>query len=75
MSIMAAAERIGVHPDTVRVWVDEHEGPGREPVAARERDSDGRPIPGRHRRPYVDAVEEWERRRAGERVRPVPPAP
>ncbi len=65
MSVREAALLIGVSDDTVRLWVDRAEVDG-TPVAVRERDALGRPVPGTHRRPYVDAVEEWARRRAGE---------
>lgn len=62
MSIAEAAAEVGVSQDTVRRWVDDAEAAGR-PVAERERDEQGRAIPGRHRRPYRDAVEAWARRR------------
>lgn len=72
-----AAQRVGLSIDTVQRWVDANEPsaehPKRRPVAERERDGAGRPVPGRRRRPYRDAVEEWARQRAGqESPAPVP---
>lgn len=65
MSMEEAAELVGLHIDTVRAWIDAHEAPGQEPVAARNRDDQGRARPGSWRRPYRDAVQAWARQRAG----------
>lgn len=65
MTMAEAAEVVGVSIDSVRRWIDEAEAGGR-PVAERERDEQGRPVPGSWRRPYRDAVEAWKRRRQGQ---------
>ncbi len=62
MSTTEAAERLGLTPQTVRRWIDAMDEAG-TPVARRDRDAAGHPIPGRHRRPYVDEVEAYVRRR------------
>lgn len=66
MSTSEAAALVGVNAETVRRWIDAADKAGR-PVATRDRDPvTMRPIPGRHRRPYVDEVERWRALRAGE---------
>ncbi|GLY08334.1 helix-turn-helix domain-containing protein [Actinoplanes sp. NBRC 101535] len=71
MSVKRAAELLGVHPETVRRWIDDADAAGAS-VAVRNRDEHGKPVKGRHRRPYADAVQEWARRRSGEAARPGP---
>lgn len=66
MSVGDAARLAGVSEDTVRRWIDAMDLAGM-PVAERERGEDGQPVSGRHRKPYVDAVEAWIRRRRGGR--------
>lgn len=65
MSMTEAAAEIGVSLDKVRRWIDDAETAGR-PVAERERDERGRPVPRSWRRPYRRAVAEWKARRRGQ---------
>ena len=64
MSMNDAAARVGISVLTVQRWFDAAEQAG-SPVGECDRDARGMKIPGSHRRPYVDAVEEWRRRRKG----------
>lgn len=64
MSMTEAADLVGVSVDSVRRYVDEQEAAG-NPVAARDRDAQGRPREGSWRRPYVDAMQAWRDRRRG----------
>jgi transposase len=64
MSMAKAAEMLGVSVDMVRRYIDRQEGAG-IPVAERERDESGRPVPGSWRRPYLEAMREWQDRRRG----------
>src|SRR3954471_10989368 len=68
MGMAEAAARLNLSENSVRRWVEEHELPGMTPVAERPRDGRGRPIPGKWRKPYVDAVEAERRRRRGDPV-------
>ena len=64
MTVGEAAEYLGLHPESVRRWIDEAEKAG-NPVAERERDANGKPVPRRHRYPFVDAVVAYKRLRGG----------
>jgi hypothetical protein len=69
MSMADAARLLNMSENSVRRWIDANEPtaehPDRVPVAERPR-GDGGPVKGRHRRPYVDAVEAEVRRRRGQ---------
>lgn len=66
MSMREAAAYVGVSMDSVRKWIDSYEPPNAgPPVAACERDSEGRRIGLSWRRPFVDAVHDWARSREG----------
>lgn len=67
MSTDEAARFLGISTASVRRWIDAAEKEG-TPVARRDRNADGQPIKGRHRRPFVDAVEDFRRRRSGEQA-------
>lgn len=62
MSVAEAAAYLALSEETVRRWFDAADQAG-TPVGERDRDEHGQPIPGRHRKPYRDAVEAYAARR------------